>query len=83
MGGKRQRSAIDALLNLIYDAQMTKNRGNTITCLLLNVKGAFDYVALIQLIKLMIKLKIFASLINWVKCFLQDRVIGLAFDGER
>ncbi len=36
-----------------------------------------------QLVKILIKLKIPVNLINWVKCFLQNRVIGLAFDGER
>jgi len=83
MGGRKQRSAIDAVLNLVHDAQMAKSRGNTLTCLLLDVKGAFDHVALEQLVKILIKQKIPINLINWVKCFLQNRVIGLAFDGER
>ena len=83
MGGRKQRSAIDAVLNLVHDAQMAKSCGNTLTCLLLDVKGAFDHVALKQLVKILIKLKIPVNLINWVKCFLQNRVIGLAFDGER
>jgi hypothetical protein len=64
MKGKKQRSAIDAVLNLVHDAQMTKNRGNTLICLLLNVKGAFDHVALKQLVKILIKLKILVNLIN-------------------
>jgi len=83
MGGRKQRSAIDAVLNLVHDAQMAKSRGNTLTCLLLDVKGAFDHVALKQLVRILIKLKIPVNLINWVKCFLQNRVVGLAFDGER
>ena len=83
MEGRKQRSAIDAVLNLVHDAQMTKSRGNTLICLLLDVKGAFDHVALKQLVKILIKLKISINLINWVKCFLQNRIIDLAFDGER
>jgi hypothetical protein len=83
MGGRKQRSAIDAVLNLVHDAQMTKNRGITLTCLLLNVKGAFDHVALMQLVKILIKLEIAVNLIDWVKSFLQNRVIGLTFDRER
>ncbi len=62
---------------------MTKSRENTLICLLLNVKEAFDHVTLKQLIKILIKLKILINLINWVKCFLQNRVIDLAFDDER
>ncbi len=62
---------------------MTKSRENTLICLLLNVKEVFDHVVLKQLIKILIKLKISVNLINWVKCFLQNRVIDLAFDDER
>ncbi len=83
MRDRKQRSAINAVLNLVHDAQMTKSRENTLICLLLDVKEAFDHVALKQLIKILIKLKILINLINWVKCFLQNRVIDLAFDDER
>jgi len=64
MEGRKQRSAIDAVLNLVHDAQMAKSRGYTLTCLLLDVKGAFDHVALKQLVKILIKLKIPINLIN-------------------
>jgi len=77
MKDRKQRSAIDAILNLVHDAQMTKSRENTLICLLLDIKEAFDHVALKQLIKILI------NLIKWVKCFLQNRVIDLAFDDER
>ncbi len=80
---RKQRSAINAVLNLVHDAQMTKSRGNTLICLLLDVKEVFDHVALKQLVKILIKLKISVNLINWVKCFLQNRIIDLAFDDER
>jgi len=83
MRDRKQRSAIDAVLNLVHDAQMTKSRENMLICLLLDVKEVFDHVALKQLIKILIKLKISVNLINWVKCFLQNRIIDLAFDDER
>ncbi len=83
MRDRKQRSAINAVLNLVHDVQMTKSRENTLICLLLDVKEAFDHVALKQLIKILIKLKISINLIKWVKCFLQNRVIDLAFDDER
>ncbi len=83
MRDRKQRSAINAVLNLVHDVQMTKSWENTLICLLLDVKEVFDHVALKQLIKILIKLKISVNLINWVKCFLQNRVIDLAFDNER
>ena len=77
MRDRKQRSTIDAVLNLVHNAQMAKSRENTLIYLLLDVKEAFDHVALKQLIKILI------NLINWIKCFLQSRVIDLAFDDER
>ncbi len=83
MKGRKQRSAINAVLNLVHDVQMMKSRENTLICLLLDVKEVFDHVVLKQLIKILIKLKISVNLINWVKCFLQNWVIDLAFDDKR
>ncbi len=64
MKDRKQRSAINAVLNLVHDAQMTKSHENTLICLHLDVKEAFDHVALKQLIKILIKLKISINLIN-------------------
>ncbi len=64
MKGRKQRSVIDAVLNLVHDAQIMKSRENTLICLLLDVKEVFDYVALKQLVKILIKLKILINLIN-------------------
>jgi hypothetical protein len=47
---RKQRSAINTVLNLIHDVQMTKNYENMLICLLLNIKKAFDHVALKQLV---------------------------------
>jgi len=64
MRDRKQRSTIDAVLNLVHNAQMAKSRENTLIYLLLDVKEAFDHVALKQLIKILIKLKILINLIN-------------------
>ena len=82
MRDRKQRSAINAVLNLVHDAQMVKSRENTLTCLLLDVKDVFNHVILKQLIKILIKQKILINLINWVKCFLQNWIIDLAFNEE-
>jgi len=64
MKDRKQKSAINAVLNLVHDVQMTKSQENTFICLLLNVKEVFDHVVLKQLIKILIKLKISVNLIN-------------------
>jgi len=64
MKGRKQRSAIDAVLNLVHDVQMTKSRENMLIYLLLDVKEVFDHVVLKQLVKILIKLKISVNLIN-------------------
>ena len=64
MRDRKQRSTINVVLNLVYDAQMMKSRENTLICLLLDVKEVFDHVTLKQLIKILIKLKISVNLIN-------------------
>jgi len=61
MRDRKQRSAINAGLNLVHDVQMIKSHENTLICLLLDVKEAFDHVALKQLVKI---LKILINLIN-------------------
>ena len=83
MKDRKQRLTINAVLNLVHDVQMTKSWENMFIYLLLDVKKVFDHVTLKQLIKILIKLKISVNLINWVKCFLQNRIIDLAFDDER
>ena len=64
MKDRKQRSVINAVLNLVHDAQMAKSRENTLTYLLLDVKDVFDHVTLKQLIKILIKQKILINLIN-------------------
>ena len=46
MGGRKKRSAIDAVMALTHDIQTVNNKGNILTCLLLDVKGAFNHVSL-------------------------------------
>ena len=64
MKDRKQRSVINAVLNLVHDVQMIKSRENMLICLLLDVKEVFDHVALKQLIKILIRLKISVNLIN-------------------
>ena len=46
MGGRKQRSATDAVITLTHDIELAKNQGNTLSCLMLDVKGAFDHISI-------------------------------------
>ena len=83
MSGRKQRSAIDAAMCLTHDIQLANNNNKVLSALLLDVKGAFDHVSLNQLLKVMKKLHLPQTVLRWVQCFLTDRRITLAFDGER
>jgi len=67
----------------VYNAQIIKNRNNTLSCLLIDVKKTFNYVSLTQLINILKKLNILHNIINWITCFLQKQVINLAFNRNK
>ncbi len=56
MGGRKQRSATDAVMCLTHDIQLINNNNKVLSALLLDVKEAFDHVSLNQLLKVMKKL---------------------------
>ena len=62
---------------------MAKTRKNTVSYLLLDVKGAFDHVSIHQLIQIMKSLHLPNPVILQTKSFLQNRAISLAFDGKK
>ena len=82
IGGRLHKSAIDAALLLTTEIQSNKNRNLKTSTLLLDVKGAFDHVAKNQLLAILHKLRLPASLISWVSSFLSDRFLGLSFNGQ-
>ena len=53
MGGRKNRSAIDASLCLLHDIQTAKNSKNVFSCLFLDVKGAFNHVSTERLIDIL------------------------------
>ena len=83
MRGRKNRSAIDASLCLLHDIQTAKNFKNVFSCLFLDVKGAFNHVSTDRLIAILHRLKMSNQLIRWVKSFMIDRKIELAFDGKK
>ena len=83
MGGRKNRSTIDASLCLLHNIQNSKNSKNVFSCLFFDIEGAFNHVLTKRLIAILLKLKIPNQLIRWVKLFMIDRKIELAFDGKK
>ena len=49
MGGRKNRSAVDTVMNLIHDIQHAFHKNHVSTAVLLDVKEAFDHVSKTQL----------------------------------
>jgi len=82
MGSRPKKSAIDSVLSLVHDIQMAQHQKKKTSTIFLDVKGAFDYVAVHQLLRICAKLGLPRSLIRWIYLFMSNRKIKLAFDGE-
>ena len=86
LGGRKQRSAIDAALLLTQYIEEQRQPGkvanNTITTtIFLHIKGGFDYVTKEKLI-VSERLCLPRPLISWVRTFLTNRSVQLAFSGQ-
>jgi hypothetical protein len=82
MGGRRQKSAVDALMALIHDIETTKRRKNITSVLCIDVKGAFDNVCNGCLLQTMATFGLPQDIINWTNNFMTDRFTKLSFDGQ-
>ena len=56
IGGRLQKSAIDAAMALTHDIQIGKNKKQITSCLFMDIKGAFDHVSINQLLRVCQKL---------------------------
>ena len=82
IGGRRQKSAIDAVLSLVHDIQLAKHEEKVTSVLFMDIKGAFDHVSANQMLKICQKLQLSKSLWYWIRSFLQNRKVQLKFDGN-
>ena len=62
MGGRRQKSAIDAVMSLVHDIQLAKHDNKVTSVLFMDIKGAYDHVSANHLLKICQKLKLPKSL---------------------
>jgi hypothetical protein len=85
IGGRRQKSAIDAVMVLIQKVQVnwrTRKRGSITSVLALDIKNAYSTVRAASFAKICIQIKLLTELIKWFISFMSDRTIRFAFDGE-
>jgi hypothetical protein len=82
IGGRCQKSAIDAALLLLDQIQGQRKLGRITSTVFLDIKGAFDHVSQNQLLAVLQKLGLPSSLISWVQSFLTNRILRLSFDSQ-
>lgn len=82
MGGRKQRSAIDAAILLQHFIESNTKRGRIVSTVFLDILGAFDRLEPAKLIQVMGQLELPKQLIKWVGSFLTNRTIRLLFNGE-
>jgi hypothetical protein len=82
LGGRRQRSAIDAVLSLVNQIEEAKSKKHITSVLFLDVKGAFDNVSKVRLIDTLHQMAFPTQILQWVSQFMSKRLISLAFDGQ-
>ena len=87
LGGRKQRSTIDAALLLVQyveEQRMSRKvQSSTITStIFLDIKGGFDHVSKEKLIRVLERLHLPKTLVSWVSSFLSDRSTQLAFGDQ-
>lgn len=78
---RKYRLAIDAAALMIHKVHKTREEKQIAGALLMDVKGAFDYVSQVRLIQKMSDLGIDDDLIGWTQSFFTDRSVELVIDG--
>ena len=82
MGGRKKKSAIDAVFLLKNFIERNKLAKKKTSALFLDVKGAFDHVSKNRLLNIMKDLRMPPPLITWTSSFLEDRQLRLSFNND-
>ncbi len=83
MSERKGLSAIDAIMNLTHDIEMSLKEKKSTTCVFLDIKDAYDYVSIKQLLNVMKKLHLSSQILEWIEEFMNNRSIELAFDEKK
>jgi hypothetical protein len=82
IGGRPQRSAIDAAMALAHDVETGNKKKLVTSSLFLDVRGAFDNVSSARLLQTMRQLGCARPVMSWCSTFLSERTMALSFDGR-
>ena len=66
---------------MVHDIEMAKSNKLKTSVLFLDVKGAFDNISKVRLIKTIKDIGFPTQFTNWIDDFMSKRLIKLAFDG--
>jgi retron-type reverse transcriptase len=80
-GGRKQRSAVDAVAYVMNRTHEAWKQGKVAGLLLMDVKGAFDHVDHRRLLTTMIAKKLDGDLIEWTEDFMTNRTVQITVDG--
>jgi hypothetical protein len=83
MKERKELSAVDAVINLTHDIELSLKERKSTTCVFLDVKDAYDYVSTKQLLNVMKKLHLSSQTLRWVEEFMNNRSIELTFDEKK
>jgi len=61
---KKQKLSKKFIFNLTYNARIVRNRNDTLSCLLINVKEPFNCISFIQFINILKRLNMLRNIIN-------------------
>lgn len=82
MGARKSRCAIDAAAIMVNNVHKIWGEKKITASLLMDVKGAFNYVSRVKLARQMRQLRIDNDLIGWTQSFLTDRRVEIVIDGH-
>jgi hypothetical protein len=83
MRKRKNLLAIDAVMNLTHDVELSLKEKKNTTCVFLNIKKAHDYVSIKQLLNVMKKLHLLHQTFKWIEEFMNNRLIELTFDEKK
>ncbi len=83
MHERKELSTVDAVMNLTHDIELSLKEKKSTTCVFLDVKEAYDYVSIKQLLNVMKKLHLSLQALKWIEEFMNNRLIKLAFDDKK
>ncbi len=83
MKERKELSAVNAVMNLTHDIELSLKKRKSTTCVFLDIKDAYDYVSTKQLLNVMKKLHLSSQILTWVEEFMNNWSIKLTFDEKK